>query len=87
MLHFHKTNEFIIVVGGVSTYNFMFYVNVRRLNKCQFELILCIHMLFSFLSPMLSYFPVFSWSLVDVLTSIVLTGNYKNSSSHTFPFR
>jgi hypothetical protein len=59
MLHFHKTNEFIIVVGGVSTYNFMFYVNVRRLNKCQFELILCIHMLFSFLSPMLSYFPVF----------------------------
>jgi hypothetical protein len=35
---FHKTNEFIIVVGGgeVSTYNFMFYVNVRRLNNCQF---------------------------------------------------
>ena len=34
MLHFHKTNEFICSWGGeVSTYNFMFYVNVRRLNN------------------------------------------------------
>ena len=51
MLHFHKTNEIIIVVGGgvsTRTYNFMFYVNVHRLNKCQFKLILCVHMLFSF---------------------------------------
>ena len=69
MLHIHKTNEFIIVVGegvGVSTYNFMFYVNVRRLNNCQFQIILCVHMVFSFLLPMLSYFPVF----------FVVTGRY-----------
>jgi hypothetical protein len=34
MLHFHKTNEFICSWGGeISTYNFMFYVNVRRLNN------------------------------------------------------
>jgi hypothetical protein len=32
-------------------------------------------------------FPGFSWSLVDVLTMIVLTGNYKKNSSHTRPFR
>ena len=38
MLHFHKTNEFICSWGGeVSTYNFMFYVNVRRLNNIIFN--------------------------------------------------
>jgi hypothetical protein len=46
-----------LFVWGVSTYNFVFYVIGRRLNNCQFLLVLCVHMLF--LSSMLSYFPVF----------------------------
>ena len=63
MLHFHKTNEFICSWGGgggggggLSTYNFMFYVNVCRLNNSVLSYFIHTH---AFLSPMLSYFPVF----------------------------
>ena len=45
-------------------------------------------MFYSFLSPMPSYFPVFfvvTGRCID--KDIVLTGNYKINSSHTFPFR
>jgi hypothetical protein len=44
----------------------MFYMIGLSMNNCHFYLVLCIHMLFSFLSPMLSYFPVF----------FVVTGRY-----------
>ena len=53
---------FVLGRGGggrrVSRYNSMLYMIGRRLNNCHFKLALCVHMLYSFLSPMLSYFPV-----------------------------
>ena len=50
MLHFHKTKEFICIGGGVSTYNFMFYVIGRRLNNSVLTRIIRTHAFF-FLVP------------------------------------
>ena len=78
---------FVVGGGGVSTYNFMLYVNVRRLNNSVLTYFMRTHAFFLFCRQCYRTFPCFSWSLVDVLIRIALTGNYKKNSSHTFPFR
>ena len=63
MLHFHETNEFICIWGfgggggEGTTYSSMFYMIGHRLNDCHF--LSCFMHTHAFLSPMLSYFPVF----------------------------
>jgi hypothetical protein len=44
------------------------------------------HFIFLFCRQCYRTFPRFSWSLVDVLTRIVLTGNYKTKIFSHFPF-
>ena len=44
------------------------------------------HAFFLFCRQCCRTFPCFSWSLVNVLTMVVLIGNYKKKYSHTFPF-
>jgi hypothetical protein len=60
----------------------MFYMIDRRLNNCHFKLVLCVHMVFFslFCRQCCRTFPRFSWSLVDVLTWVILIGNYKKKT-------
>ena len=88
MLHFHKTNEFI-VKKNLGVYlriiPCMFYMIGRKLNNSLLTRFMHTHF---FCRQCCRTFPCFSWSLVDVLTRVVLIGNYKkNYSSPTFPFR
>ena len=64
MLHFHKTNEFIGIFffgggGNIRIIPCMFYMIDHRLNNSPLTRFMHTHGFFSFLSPMLSYFPVF----------------------------
>ena len=69
---FIKQMSLFVVGGGVSTY-FMFYVNIRRLNNSVLTRFMRTHAFFFFCRQCCRTFPCFSWSLVDVLTRIVLT--------------
>jgi hypothetical protein len=79
----------LFVVGGGkgrgSTYIFMFYVNVRRLNNSVVTRFMRTHAFFFFVSNAVVLSRVFRghWS---VLTRIVLTGNYKKKFFSHFPF-
>ena len=79
----------LFVFGGreVSTHNSMFYMIGRRLITVLLTRFMRTHAFFLFCRQCCRTFPGFSWSLVDVLTRVVLIGNYKKKSSHTFPFR
>ena len=92
MLHFHKTSEFICIGagggggGGVSTYNFMLYMIGRRLINSLLTRFMRTHAFFLFCRQCCRSFPCYLWSLVNVLTMVVLIGNYKKKFFTPFPF-
>jgi hypothetical protein len=68
MLHFHKTNELICIGlegGGVSTYNFMFYVIGRRLNNSVLARFMRTHAFFFFVVNAVVLARVFRGRCVD----------------------
>ena len=71
-----QMSSLVFFLGRVSTYNsvYMFYMFDRNSFYTY-------TVLFLFCRQCCRTFPCFSWSLVDVLTRVVLIGNYKKNNS------